>query len=237
MTQSLGSGSVKFKKKYHAPFAETYDILKELLKGKTKILEVGPGRVLKFPLATHSCGSETCDFSADPLPYKDKEFDFVYCRHVVEDLYNPFLLMQEMSRIGKAGYIETPSPLVEMTRGIDGKDGVPPSQWRGYHHHRYFVWNHEGVLNFLTKYPIVEYAQTNDAEMERVLNKHPFTWQTYYLWIDKIKYKHFQHHLDASMVKGKYTALIEKAVQQSNTNSYHFFKDREELFISETNDS
>jgi len=24
--------------------------------------------------------------------------------------------------------------------------------------------------------------------------------------------------------------LIEKAVQQSNTNSYHFFKDREELF-------
>ena len=93
-----------------------------------------------------------------------------------------------------------------------------------------FVWNHEGVLNFLTKYPVVEYAQTNDAEMERVLNKHPFTWQTYYLWTDKIKYQHFQHHLDASMVQGKYTALIEKAVQQSNTNSYQFFKDREALF-------
>jgi len=73
--------------------------------------------------------------------------------------------------------------------------------------------NHEDVLNFLTKYPVVEYAQTNDAEMERVLNKHPFTWQTYYLWTDKIKYHHFQHHLDASMVQGKYTALIEKAVQ------------------------
>jgi len=66
--------------------------------------------------------------------------------------------------------------------------------------------------------------------MERVLNKHPFTWQTYYLWTDKIKYKHFQQHLDASMVQGKYTALIEKAVQQSNTNSYQFFKDREALF-------
>ena len=37
---------MKFKKKYHAPFSETYDILKELLKGKTKILEVGPGRML-----------------------------------------------------------------------------------------------------------------------------------------------------------------------------------------------
>ena len=38
MTQSLGGGSVKFKKKYHAPFSETYDILKELLKGKRIVI-------------------------------------------------------------------------------------------------------------------------------------------------------------------------------------------------------
>ena len=230
MTQSLGDGSVKFEKKYHDPFPETFTILKALLKDKTKILEVGPGRMLKFPLATDSCGSETVDFSVDRLPYKDKEFDFIYCRHVVEDLYNPFLLMQEMSRIGKAGYIETPSPLAEMARGIDGRETALPCAWRGYHHHRYFVWNHEGVLNLLTKYPIVEYAQTNDAEMERVLKAYKFSWQTYYLWTDKIKYKHFQHHLDANMIKGKYSMLIEKAVEQSNKNSYQFFKDREELF-------
>ena len=219
-----------FKQKHHDPLPETFTILKEFLKDKTKILEVGPGKILKFPLATHSCGSETCDFSVDPLPYKDKEFDFIYCRHVVEDLYNPFLLMQEMNRIGKAGYIETPSPVVEMTRGIDGRETPVPSPWRGYHHHRYFVWNHEGVLNFLTKYPVVEHAQTNEGEMEKILKANTFSWQTYYLWTDKIKYKHFQHHLEASITKGKYFMLIEKAIQQSNTNSYNFFKEREELF-------
>ena len=30
------------------------------------------------------------DFSKDKFPYDDKEFDFTYARHVLEDLYNPF---------------------------------------------------------------------------------------------------------------------------------------------------
>jgi len=225
---------VTIKKKYHSPFPETITILTDLLKGKTKILELGPGKTNKFSLATHSCGVETCDFSVDPLPYEDKEFDFIYCRHVLEDLYNPFLLMQEMSRVGKAGYMETPSPLVEMARGIDGKEGIPPSPWRGYHHHRYFVWNHEGVLNFLTKYSLVEYLKTNDPEIERILNDDPFAWNTHYLWTDKIKYKHFQHHIDASITKGKYGDLIKKGIEQGINNSYKFFKDREELLTNES---
>ena len=220
------------KKKYHDPLPETITILTDLLKDKTKILEVGPGEKNKFALATHSCGAETCDFSVDPLPYKDKEFDFVYCRHVVEDLYNPFLLMQEMTRVGKAGYIEAPSPLVEMTRGIDGNEEVPPCPWRGHHHHRYFVWNDGEVLNFLTKYVVVEYAQTEDDEMEKVLKKDPGVWNTYYLWKDKIKYKHFQHHLDASITEGKYGDLIKKGIEQGINNSYQFFKDREELLTN-----
>ena len=219
-------------KKHTNPFSDTLTILTNLLKGKTKILELGPGSLNKFSLATHSCGLETCDFSTDPLPYKDKEFDFIYCRHVVEDLYNPFLLLQEMNRVGKAGYIETPSPLVEMTRGLDG-DSNPPNPWRGYHHHHYFVWSHEGVLNFLIKYPIVEYAKTNDSGMEKILKEYPFAWNTYYLWTDKIKYNHFQHHLDANLNQGKYAALIEKGVQQGNESSYQFFKDRKDLLKNE----
>jgi len=223
---------VTIKKKYHDPLPETITILTDLLKDKTKILEVGPGEKNKFALATHSCGAETCDFSADPLPYKDKEFDFIYCRHVVEDLYNPFLLMQEMTRVGKAGYIEAPSPLVEMTRGIDGNQEGTSSPWRGHHHHRYFVWNHQNILNFLTKYVVVEYARTEDGEMEKFLNEDPFAWNTYYLWNDKIKYKHFQHHLDASITQGKYGDVIKKGIKQGIDNSYQFFKDREDLLTN-----
>ena len=222
------------KKKYHDPLPETITILTDLLKDKTKILEVGPGEKNKFALATHSCGAETCDFSADLLPYKDKEFDFIYCRHVVEDLYNPFLLMQEMTRVGKAGYVEAPSPLVEMTRGIDGNEEVTSSPWRGHHHHRYFVWNDGEVLNFLTKYVVVEYARTEDGKMKKFLEDYPGAWNTYYLWNDKIKYKHFQHHLDASITEGKYGDLIKKGIEQGINNSYQFFKDREELLTNGT---
>jgi hypothetical protein len=56
---------------------------------------------------------------SEKLPFADKEFDFVYSRHVLEDSWNPFALCEEMSRVGKSGYIETPSPIVELGRGVD----------------------------------------------------------------------------------------------------------------------
>src|ERR1700733_6220826 len=96
----------------------------------------------------------------DPLPFGDKAFDFAYCRHVLEDLYNPFLLCTEMARVAMAGYIQTPSPLAEVCRGVDGNS---PS-WRGYQHHRFLIWDRNGILCFLSKYPIIEYVQfANEA--------------------------------------------------------------------------
>ena len=53
------------------------------------------------------------DVELDRLPYADKSVDFLYCRHCIEDLHNPTLLLREMNRVAKAGYIETPSPLAE----------------------------------------------------------------------------------------------------------------------------
>jgi hypothetical protein len=65
----------------------------------------------------------------------------------MEDMGNPFLLIKEMERVAKAGYIETPSPIAEMGRGVDGSS--PP--FRGYHHHRFVVWVHEGELRFVVQ--------------------------------------------------------------------------------------
>jgi SAM-dependent methyltransferase len=53
------------------------------------------------------------------LPFKDKAFDFVICRHLLEHMYDPLLLLAELERIGKAGYIETPSSLLEKLHGWD----------------------------------------------------------------------------------------------------------------------
>jgi SAM-dependent methyltransferase len=43
------------------------------------------------------------------LPFPDKAFDFVYCSHVLEHVEDPIKACREIMRIGKRGYIETPT--------------------------------------------------------------------------------------------------------------------------------
>lgn len=43
------------------------------------------------------------------LPFTDKEFDYVNCCHVAEHISEPGKLFNEISRVGKRGYIEVPS--------------------------------------------------------------------------------------------------------------------------------
>jgi SAM-dependent methyltransferase len=50
------------------------------------------------------------------LPFVDKAFDFVICSHVVEHVIAIDAFCQEMTRIGRRGYIETPSKLAEHLR-------------------------------------------------------------------------------------------------------------------------
>ncbi|WP_207427307.1 bifunctional 2-polyprenyl-6-hydroxyphenol methylase/3-demethylubiquinol 3-O-methyltransferase UbiG [Pedobacter sp. SYSU D00535] len=47
------------------------------------------------------------------LPFKDKEFDYVICCHVLEHVENPEQFVAEQSRVAPRGYIETPSLLGE----------------------------------------------------------------------------------------------------------------------------
>ena len=44
----------------------------------------------------------------EELPFKDKSFDFVIASHVLEHTDNPKKFLNELMRVGKAGYIETP---------------------------------------------------------------------------------------------------------------------------------
>jgi FkbM family methyltransferase len=98
-----------------------------------KVLDVGSGNV-PFPLATHLADLAPHDnhYGRAGVPFKyvqgkpvhicdienmdcfhEKEFDFVYCSHVLEHVRNPEKACRELTRIGKRGYVETP------TRGKD----------------------------------------------------------------------------------------------------------------------
>lgn len=71
--------------------------------------------------------------SMKKLPFKDNQFDFVICSHILEDIRNPLWLCSEIQRISKKGYIEFPSIYSELTKGYDRKNYV------GYYHHRWLI--------------------------------------------------------------------------------------------------
>lgn len=89
-----------------------------------KVLDIGSGG-FPFPKATVLADkyASTTLHRADPLaldhrpfvecdvqelPFAAKEFDFVYCCHVLEHVDDPLRACSEIVRVGRRGYIETP---------------------------------------------------------------------------------------------------------------------------------
>ena len=208
--------------KYWHPDTKLIDWLtSKVIPDGANVLEVGPGTVpfqranayVDFVDIPGLDNFTKADVATGVLPFSDKTFDFVYCRHVLEDSWNPFQICDEMSRVAKAGFIETPSPIVELGRGVDG--GSPP--FRGYHHHRWIVWTAAKELRFVTKYPFVEYLKFEEDKIDYALKTQRY-WNTHYLWQDKINYRHWQSPMDYS-IPTSYTSVLAEAMALSRTST------------------
>lgn len=219
--------------KYWGPAPQVLDYISSQIPQGASVLEIGPGH-MPFARATASVdfqdgdGAQTryrCDMATEKLPLPDKSFDFIYCRHVLEDMWNPFNLIQEMSRVGRAGYIETPSPIAEMCRGIDG--GSPG--YRGYHHHRFILWVEDGELRLVSKYPMIDqlHSEKADEATRALLTAGARYWNTHLLWKDTIPYRHIQNALDFALPVD-YGALLTNAVRQARKSCDEFWRDVEE---------
>lgn len=97
------------------------------IKSTDKVLDIGSGNV-PFQFATHLAdisladdelgragasfkhidGKSVRECDLENLPFENKEFDFVYCSHVLEHVQDPGKACSELMRIAKRGYIETP---------------------------------------------------------------------------------------------------------------------------------
>ena len=212
--------------KFWGPVPQVMDyLIKQVIKPNDKVLDIGPG-TWPFQRANVSvdfvdiAGVKNlikCDVAHQPLPFKDKEFDFVYARHIIEDMYNPFFLLKEMSRVGKAGYIETPSPIAELGRGVDGSS--PP--YRGYYHHRFIVWAFGKELRLVSKYPLAEYLGLDEKQIDHLLTS-PRYWNTYYLWKDNIIFNHIQNGPDIEVTRD-YAVVLGQAMERSKESTDVFF--------------
>ena len=100
------------------------------IKKRYRVLEIGPGNNPSFRadvLADKFLGDDShrsgglriyphqklVNAAAEALPFADKEFDYVICNQVLEHSDDPAQFLREVMRVGKAGYIETPSLLGE----------------------------------------------------------------------------------------------------------------------------
>ncbi|MBU0572808.1 class I SAM-dependent methyltransferase [Patescibacteria group bacterium] len=98
------------------------------------------------------------DITRERLPFKNNEFDFCLCTHTLEDLSQPFLVLDEMSRVAKRGYIATPSMGKDMefshfdiTNWLTGPRRVP-----GNAHHKWFFTKKKKKLQIIPKnYPVL----------------------------------------------------------------------------------
>jgi len=136
------------------------------IKEGDKVLDIGSGHD-PFPLATHLADfyeKETIHRAGklvkdkrpfikcniENTPFKDKEFDFVYCSHVLEHVENPAKACDEIMRIGKRGYIETSTRTSDILFNIK----------RGKEHH---LWHIAAIGNSLI---FIEWSEQEKRDTE-----------------------------------------------------------------------
>lgn len=114
-----------YKDRYHLYQARQFDFG---IRPQDRVLDMGSGHI-PFPLATHLAdislddhhygragvpfkrvaGKPVYECDIESTPFEDKQFDFVYCSHVLEHACDPEKACRELMRIAKRGYIETPT--------------------------------------------------------------------------------------------------------------------------------
>ena len=230
---------IKYKYWYTNPIIHNKIIKFCMDKNFKNILEIGPGSI-PFPLASVFIGFNEkinnyidLDIDRNNLPFNNKELDFTYCRHVLEDIQNPDFALSEIKRVSKSFYVETPSPLVEITKGIDAHQ--ESHKYCGYIHHRYIIWydNDNHTVHMLPKYGLIENILSISEELKQfilnLLNNFPVYWNTYIFCEEKdmdslnIKmYNHFDsNEYPKLLLKGIYTSVKSTNYFIENIQSSH----------------
>lgn len=192
---------------YHDRFSYQKQFIRFNIKEGDKVLDIGCG-VDPFPLATHltdlyleetSHRPEGSRIDEDPrpfvvstierTPFKDRAFDFVYCSHTLEHLEDPAAACEELMRIGKRGYIETPTRMSDIVFNFTRLTG----------HHLWHITLVENTLVFLpwrkaerrdTMYnELFELGHASEPNpFQRFFNQHRDLFSNMFLWEHEFDY-------------------------------------------------
>lgn len=125
---------------------------------------------------------DICEY---PWPFKDNEFDYVFCSQTLEDIRDPIGACKEMMRIGKAGYISCPGKLGELMSPINTYPDA--DKYNGYWHHRWLVSKKDDMLIFEQKHIFAFSMNWTDDDTKRIIQEYPELGTTEMYWEDKLK--------------------------------------------------
>ena len=140
-----------------------------LAEGCKRVLDVGAGNI-PFQRATHvadlyprqfpGIDSTRVNFRGGKLPFEAQSFDFVYCRHALEDLDDPSALIAEIIRVGFTRKYRNPFPtsrgLPRDRWGLSHLEGVQSSPASN-------MGRMGDALTFFPRLPQIEYIDLPDA--------------------------------------------------------------------------
>lgn len=121
------------------------------------------------------------------LPFKDHEFDYVICCHVLEHVENPVQFLSELFRVGKRGYLETPSLLGEYLFPRESH------KWILHEHNDILYLVDKAKLGFTYGYDlgelIQEYLPTHSIGFKITERTHPNLLSVRIEWESDFKYE------------------------------------------------
>jgi len=135
------------------------------------------------------------------LPFKNKQFDFSFCSHLLEHVEDPKKVLKEIMRVSKSGYLEIPNGVLET---------IKP-----FHSHLWFIYLNKNKLTFIRKSKKEHEVLTqNSKDFEFLLVKinEPFI-RMY--WKRKIDYE----IIDKLSKKEKYVSKRSKVKLSENENN------------------
>lgn len=99
---------------------------------------------------------------------ESKSWDFSICTHVLEDVRDPILLLNNIIRISKKGFIAVPNCIQEFKN-------IESDYWLGYCHHRWlFSINQNSELYIIPKLPLINIFNNkpnNHIFLDRIFNR------------------------------------------------------------------
>lgn len=123
----------------------------------------------------------------ESLPFTDEEFDYVFCCHVLEHVEDPVKFLSEIFRVGKRGYIETPSLIGECLAPKESH------KWIIHEHNNCLYLVEKQKLGFVTGYYLGElfqkYLPKNSIGFKITERTHPNLLTVRIEWENDFKYE------------------------------------------------